>query len=175
MNSELIAAWNAVEPRLRRFIFNRVRDKALTDDLVQDTFLRYRTKLDAIKDPSKTKSWIYRVAHNLIVDHFRKGSSQGKLIEEGVHEESNFNDCVISYFRKFIGLLPDKYREALQLSELGTLSQVQLAEQLEISFSGAKSRVQRGRALLKKKIEEQMSIEADRYGNIIECVCKQAC
>lgn len=173
MKDPLLPVWEAVCPGLRRFIYGRVRDQSLTDDLLHDAFLKIRLKMDTVEDPSKLKSWIYQVTRNLIVDHYRK---KDLVPEAGVIDPgSNFNDCVSNQMRKLIHALPDKYREAVQLSELGGMSQVQLAEYLGISFSGAKSRVQRGRVLLRRKLEEYMLLEADRYGNIIDCACKQAC
>ncbi|WP_214626422.1 sigma factor-like helix-turn-helix DNA-binding protein [Paenibacillus agaridevorans] len=64
--------------------------------------------------------------------------------------------------------MPDKYREALELSELQGMSQKQLSEHLNISYSGAKSRVQRGRELVKEMMTSCCTIEADHYGNIVE-------
>lgn len=173
MEDHLLPVWESVQPGLRRFVYSRVRDLSLTEDLLHDAFLKVRLKMDTVEDPNKMKSWIYQVTRNLIADHYRKKS----IVPEAEANDpgSNFNDCVSNQMRKLIHALPDKYREAVQLSELGGMSQVQLAESLGISFSGAKSRVQRARVLLRRKLEEQMLLEADRYGNIIDCVCKQAC
>ncbi|WP_106406126.1 sigma factor-like helix-turn-helix DNA-binding protein [Paenibacillus solani] len=57
--------------------------------------------------------------------------------------------------------MPDKYREALELSELQGMSQKQLSEHLNISYSGAKSRVERGRELVKEMMTSCCAIEAD--------------
>lgn len=65
-----------------------------------------------------------------------------------------------------IQLLPEKYREAVILSELKGLTQKDLAEVQGISLSGAKSRVQRGRVLLKKMVEECCRLEFDHKGRL---------
>jgi len=64
--------------------------------------------------------------------------------------------------------LPDKYREAMMLTELEGMTQKDLSNQLGISFSGAKSRVQRGRGELKELLTACCHIEADHYGNTID-------
>jgi len=64
--------------------------------------------------------------------------------------------------------LPQKYLEALELYEFQGLSQKELSEKLGISYSGAKSRVQRGRKKLKYLLEGCCHIESDRYGNIVD-------
>ncbi|MEP6736578.1 MAG: sigma factor-like helix-turn-helix DNA-binding protein, partial [Chryseolinea sp.] len=71
--------------------------------------------------------------------------------------------------------LPDKYREAIELTELNNLSQTDLADKLKISYSGAKSRVQRARRMLKEKMEEQYQIKMDAYGNAIVCENRTPC
>ncbi|NJM26451.1 MAG: hypothetical protein HC859_14200 [Bacteroidia bacterium] len=52
------------------------------------------------------------------------------------------------------------------------MSQLMLASHLGISVSGAKSRVQRARAILKKKLHEDLLLETDRYGNVLTCECR---
>ena len=71
--------------------------------------------------------------------------------------------------------LPKKYQEAIQLTEIQNLSQTDLAKKLNISYSGAKSRVQRARQMLKKKMDEQYLIEMDTYGNVTVCESRVPC
>ena len=74
-----------------------------------------------------------------------------------------------------VGALPDAYRETLRLTEYEGLSQKQLSEQLGISFSGAKSRVQRARAKIKEQLLDCCHFELDHAGRIIDyqphCAC----
>ena len=74
-----------------------------------------------------------------------------------------------------IETLPVKYREALVLADLKGMSQKQLAEHLDISYSGAKSRVQRAREKLKQAFVTCCEISSDSYGNIIEYRQRQCC
>ncbi len=82
----------------------------------------------------------------------------------------NFNECVENTLRKLLLTLPLKYREALQMAELDNLSQIEIAKRLGVSYSGAKSRVQRARQMLKEKLHEALIIKTDAYGNIVVCV-----
>lgn len=85
-------------------------------------------------------------------------------------EEEPVADCNSEASEGMMSILtrmPDKYREALELSELQGMSQKQLSEHLNISYSGAKSRVQRGRELMKEMMTSCCAIEADHYGNIV--------
>ncbi len=65
--------------------------------------------------------------------------------------------------------LPDQYREAVVLTEFDGLTQQQLADRLGITLSGAKSRVQRGRAHSKQMLDECCNFEFDRRGMVIDC------
>jgi RNA polymerase sigma-70 factor, ECF subfamily len=65
--------------------------------------------------------------------------------------------------------LPEPYREAVVLTELNGLTQPALAARLGISLSGAKSRVQRGRAQLRQMLDECCTFEFDRRGKVIDC------
>lgn len=70
-------------------------------------------------------------------------------------------------------LLPDPYRDAIVLTQFEGLSQKELADRFGISASGAKSRVQRGRAVLKALLLECCQFEFDRRGSVIDCTPRQ--
>jgi RNA polymerase sigma-70 factor (ECF subfamily) len=69
---------------------------------------------------------------------------------------------------ELIGQLPETYREAVRLSEIEGLSQQAVAERLELSLSGGKSRIQRGRAMLREVLDQCCHFEFDRRGNLVE-------
>lgn len=70
---------------------------------------------------------------------------------------------------ELIDELLEKYREPLRWSELDGLSGREIAERLGISVSGAKSRIQRGRAMLKGVLERCCDFHFDRRGNLTDC------
>jgi RNA polymerase sigma-70 factor (ECF subfamily) len=65
--------------------------------------------------------------------------------------------------------LPEKYREAVQLAEIEGLPQQEIANRLSLTLSGAKSRVQRGRVLLKEVLDQCCTFHVDRRGNVMDC------
>ena len=73
--------------------------------------------------------------------------------------------CV--WLDEMIGELPDSYREAVQLSEVEGLSQREVADRIGLSLSGAKSRIQRGRGMLKDALERCCRFEFDGRGNLM--------
>ena len=163
------------------FIERQVKDKAITKDILQDVFIKIHLHQHTIKDHSKLKSWIYQLTRNTIVDYFRKNKTSDDLTEisagitESHHQsEQGLETCVMP----FIAQLPPKYQEALTLSDINGLPQTELAGQLDISYSAAKSRVQRARQKLKTIFTDCCRIQADSYGNVLsyeKVGCRNVC
>ena len=163
--------WELFGERLKSFILRRVSDKQVAEDLLQETFIRVHTKLDGIDDVQRISSWVYQIARNLIIDHYRSRAKEAASIADDLEadsdEDQNINELVSSWLPYMISQLPDSYREAVELYELKGLAQQEIADHLNLSLSGAKSRVQRGRDKLKSLLFDCCSFEKDRRGNVI--------
>jgi RNA polymerase sigma-70 factor (ECF subfamily) len=163
--------WSFFENELKGFVYKRVKDKALTEDIVHDVFIKVQNKIDHLQDTKNVTGWIYQVTKNMIIDHFRKQSKHISTTDLNWNDDgSNFNECVENALKKLLLTLPAKYKEALQMAELEDLSQLEMAERLGISYSGVKSRVQRARLMLREKLQEALIIKTDVYGNVVVCV-----
>lgn len=161
---------------LKGFVFKRVKDMSLTEDIVHDVFLKVHANLNHLQKRDKLTSWIYQITQNTIIDHFRKQNRKINPSDlDWENELPNFNVCVTTYLDELLKTLPDKYREALQLTEIESLSQLELAQRLNISYSGAKSRVQRARQMLKEKLEDVLIVKLDCNRNVIACENRIAC
>ena len=165
--------WKLLNARLKSFFLKRVSDEQVAEDLLQETFVRIHKKLDTIEDQQRIVAWVFQIARNLVVDHYRSKAKSAHAVEresfEGAaNEEENINELVIGWLPKMIAKLPDKYREAVELYELKGVSQQEIANHLGISLSGAKSRVQRGRKKLKSLLFDCCSFELDKRGNLID-------
>jgi RNA polymerase sigma-70 factor (ECF subfamily) len=88
------------------------------------------------------------------------------MAEENPLSEYQLADCCL---RPMIESLPAIYRDALIMVELDAMSQKDFAAQLNLTYSAAKSRVQRARQLLKEILIACCNYQFDRYGNIIDC------
>ncbi len=192
MNQETLSTetiWKLLSEKLRSFLLQRVSDPQVADDLLQETFLRIHKKLDDVHDEQRLTAWVFQIARNLVIDYYRsKGQERPTELPNDVaapaQERENLNVLVEDWLPIMIAELPEAYREAVDLYELKEMPQQQIAEQLNISLSGAKSRVQRGRAKLKSLLFECCSFEQDRRGNIIGYVqnhpeackdCREGC
>ncbi|MBM4160663.1 MAG: RNA polymerase sigma factor SigZ [Ignavibacteria bacterium] len=169
--------------RLKHFILRRIPDKADAEDLLQEVFLRIHARIGTLKDSSRIESWIFQIARNLIIDHYRSKRTREEIDEEGLPDEGERTLTAVERLapaiRELVDQLPQPYREALVLTEFEGMSQKELAQQLGISLSGAKSRVQRGRAMIKDSLMRCCHFEFDRYGTVIDyhaiscCCCRE--
>ena len=164
--------WGEFAGKLGQFIRSRVADPATAEDILGDVFLKIMGRLDTLDDPAKLQGWLYLIARNAIIDHYRT-RKETTQVPESLPSESPENDGELdelkAAFRRMIYSLPEPYRDALVLTELEGLTQKELAERLSISLSGAKSRVQRGRERLKEMLHECCTFEFDRRGRVIDC------
>ena len=163
-------SWAETQQRLKRFVFRRVKDRALADDIVQDVFLKVHARVSQLKDDEKITGWIFQITRNTITDYFRKKARTINNLDIDWEDKTHaYNDCVSNCLKEMLLELPKIYREALELAELQNVSQTELAQRLNISYSGAKSRVQRARQLLKNEMDKLYLIKMDAYGNVIVC------
>ena len=166
--------WEAFHTPLQQFIRRRVSDEATAEDVLQDVFLKIHLHGEGLKDVKKLESWIYQITRNAIIDSYR-GSRPTTTLEAAevldLPEELPDDDVVselLPCVRAMVRSLPEVDRQALVLTEYQGLTQKELSERLGLSFSGAKSRVQRAREKLKQQLLECCHFELDRRGHIID-------
>jgi RNA polymerase sigma-70 factor, ECF subfamily len=148
MTVSLESIYNDFHTNLYRFIAGRVSDGDTAEDILQDVYLKIHSHISGLRETDRLESWIYQIARNAIIDTYRRVRPQDELTEtlaSPLDDESEAVSELASSVRGMLNCLPDAYRQALELTEFQGLSQVELADKLNISVSGAKSRVQRGR------------------------------
>ncbi len=172
LNTQIEKIWNEFGDKLQRFIASRVNDTA-ADDILQDIFLKIHANVTKLKNTDKLESWVFQITRNAIIDHYRKKNRYHAALPENLGETEEpatetAEQRVARSLKQMVHLLPEKYSEALLLTDYKGLSQVALAKHLNISVSGAKSRVQRARKLLKEMLLKCCHFEFDRRGTIID-------
>jgi RNA polymerase sigma-70 factor (ECF subfamily) len=163
-------SWSRTQQQLNGFIYKRVKDHAVADDITQDVLVKAFSKMTQLQDSERFSGWIYQIARNSIVDHFRAKSKEISISDlDWESDDKSLNACVETCLKEMLLTLPEPYREALELVEMKNFSQQALAEKLGISYSGAKSRVQRARQMLKEQMDKNYLIKMDGYGNVVKC------
>ena len=148
-----------------------IRDQALAEDIFQDTFLKVIQSVKAGKysDSGKFVSWIMRIAHNLIIDHFRR-TKQMNTISNDNYESDLFNskrfaedsieDDMIKRqiqkdIRRMISHLPDDQREVVILRHYAGLSFKEIADITDVSINTALGRMRYALINMRKIMEEK--------------------
>jgi RNA polymerase sigma-70 factor (ECF subfamily) len=179
LKKEIITVWLAMEQQLFQFIDQKVRDKEVSRDILQDVFLKMHNGIGSLRDESRLTPWIFQIARNAVMDYFRMIGKQ-KMPDDTVilspkeSENEGFDEALEDMIR-MMDKLPEEYCEALCDTELKGMSQKAYAQKTGISYSGAKSRIQRARKMLKDLLLECCHFEFDKYGTVISvephCCC----
>lgn len=162
--------WIEFHDQLRGFLLARVRDEHAADDILQDVFLKVHKSIDTLRDDAKLAPWLYQIARNAITDYYRQRPHdplEPDFDMESPEEAHSAEETLAVSVGARIHDLPERYREALMLTEIEGLSQAEMAARLNLSLSGGKSRVQRGREMIKELLLECCHIEFDRCGRVL--------
>jgi RNA polymerase sigma-70 factor, ECF subfamily len=156
--------------KLRRFILGRVSDSDTAEDILQEVYLKIHAHIEDLRDTEKLESWIYQITRNAIIDNYRRAHPTEELSESLLTLPQEEPDAIAELapsVQEMFNCLPEKYRQALELTEIKGLTQLEMAKQLGLSFSGAKSRVQRAREKLKEAFLDCCHFEFDRLDKVV--------
>ena len=162
--------------RLYSFIYSKVQDREITEDVFQDTFIKViRTlKLGNYNEQGKFLPWVMRISHNLIIDHFRKSNRMRSfkntadfdifsVISDGSlnAEKQLIKDQVLSYVKELIEELPSEQKEVLVMRIYKDMSFKEISENTGVSINTALGRMRYALINLRKIIEENKIILLD--------------
>ena len=174
MVTETTEIWREFGDRLKGFILKRVRNRHDAEDILQDVFIKIHNGINKLEEKDKLQSWVYQITRNKIIDYYRRQTDvtvsseiSEDIVDESIPSQMN-NKEIASCLKPMIDQIPEKYKQAVTLTEINGLTQKEMAEKLGLSLSGAKSRVQRGRDKLKELLLECCHFELDRIGNILD-------
>ena len=177
-NEQTAAAWARFADGLRGWLRARTRDADVAEDLLQTVFLRVHERGDQLDDEEKIAGWIWQIARRALADHYRRQRPTAQLecheptVQTGMPDELQH---LATWLRFEVQNLPPAYRDAVALTELQGMTMQQAAKELGLSVSGTKSRVQRGRAMLRKRLLRCCDVELDHAGRPMDFRAKQPC
>ena len=165
------------EKRIYSYIFMLVKNNQLADDIFQDTFIKIinNLKSGSYKEEGKFIQWAMRIAHNLVIDHFRK-SKQVNFVESHYNESDVFDNLlvledsveqkivreqILKDVKKLTELLPEDQKEVLFLRCYAGLSFKEIAEQTGVSINTALGRMRYALINLRKLNAEKKVILTD--------------
>jgi len=153
---------NAVSSDLYRYAFMLCRNRAMAEDLVQETFMRAWRFLDRLREESKAKSWLMTTLRREFARQFERYQPPFDDVElEQIAGGDGINPEVWAV-RRGLAKLPDKYREVLVLQVIGGYTGAEMAEMLELPRATVNTRLFRARQQLRDILENGGGISATR-------------
>ncbi|MCE7938442.1 RNA polymerase sigma factor SigZ [bacterium] len=187
------AVWERFGAQVRGFVARRLDDPDAVDDVTQDVFLKLHAGLGDLRDADRLAPWLFQIARRAVIDHHRRhggrhatavdldeAGADPRLVDDADAVRASAADRaaerqVAAFVGGLVDGLPEHYRQAVRLSEIDGHTQREVADRLGLSVSGAKSRIQRGRAILRERLLECCHIELDRRGHVIDFRPRVAC
>ena len=159
---------NRHQSKIFGFIYSKIADRDISDDIFQDTFIKViRTlKSKSYNEEGKFLPWVMRIAHNLVIDYFRKekrtpvitsadGTDVLNLLQ--IHEESAEERMLREQthvdLRVMIQLLPDEQKEVLIMRHYADLSFKEIADLTDVSINTALGRMRYALSNLRKMMK----------------------
>ncbi len=158
------------QKKIFTYILVTVKDKAIAEDLFQDTFIKVINTLRSgyYKEEGKFINWVMRIAHNIVIDYFRKSkrivtvenrpdfdifetlkiqddSAESKLITNQIHQD----------IRDLVEMLPEEQKEVIYLRHYSDLSFKEIAEQTNVSINTALGRMRYALLNIRKLMKEK--------------------
>jgi RNA polymerase sigma factor (sigma-70 family) len=155
--------------KIYSFIYSKVYDRDITEDIFQDTFIKViRTlKRGKYNEEGKFLPWVMRIAHNLVIDYFRKNSRMPKFDNSGDFsifsvlsdsslnaEKSMIKDQVESDVRRVIEELPEDQKQVLLMRMYQDMSFKEISERTGVSINTALGRMRYALINMRKVIEQ---------------------
>jgi RNA polymerase sigma-70 factor, ECF subfamily len=165
--------------RLRGFVGRRIGDPDAADDVAQEVLLRLHRSLGDLRSQDRLDAFAYRIARNAIIDHYRSRAGakeipavpddliariDGERDADADPDEAQGRQELARCLEPLVRRLPEPYRQALMLTDLGTLSQVEASQVTGLSVPGMKTRVQRARVQVHDLLTAccDVALDADR-------------
>ena len=166
-------AYRAFRDQLSGYIARRLGGSEHVDDVLQDVFVRASRNDQKLAKAEKPLAWLYTVTNSVLIDHFRK---QGRAVETvetdfsdlaGPDAEPKASEDFARCLLPLVENLPEKYREIIAYTDMEGGRQSEFARANNLNLATVKSRVQRGRKMLKNSVTGCCKIELDNRNSII--------
>jgi RNA polymerase sigma factor (sigma-70 family) len=156
--------------KIYSFIYSKVHDRDITEDIFQDTFIKViRTlKLGKYNEEGKFLPWVMRISHNLVIDHFRKSNRMPKFDNTGEFsifsvlsdaaldaEKGMIKEQIESDLRRLIQELPEDQKDVLVMRMYNDMSFKEISDKTGVSINTALGRMRYALINLRKVIDQK--------------------
>ncbi|ACJ31713.1 RNA polymerase ECF-type sigma factor, putative [Shewanella piezotolerans WP3] len=163
--------WSAYRSKLKAFLHSKVSNPADVEDLLQDILIKTHSSLGSLQKGDSIQSWLFQIANRTTIDFYRKKNRIKELEPEELWYEErkeNIKAELAPCIEPFLKALPDDMAQLLRAVDLEGQSQKAYAEELGLSYTTLKSRVQKGRSELRGLFEGCCHYNLDSQGNLLE-------
>lgn len=178
MKCDIYTIWETYQKDLKAYVCKRVSNIEDANDIVQSVLLKATNYCTHKKNVTHIKAWLYRITQNTISDYYK----QVKQTKSNVGLENlaqpnpqAYDENIFVWLYTFIDRLPSKYATPLRLSDIKRIPQKEIANELGLTLTATKSRIQRARKMLRDKFEECGKIEASENQFMSYRVTKTCC
>jgi RNA polymerase sigma-70 factor, ECF subfamily len=169
--------WEEYKSSLFGYIKKRVTDEDDAKDILQDVLLKSYQYCSNGKTVLYLKSWLYKITQNSIIDYHKKANKNISISFDVV--EANSEKSILGeasdYIKVLLKLLPDDFATPLYMSDIEGIDQKTIAENLELTLSNTKSRIQRARIKLKERFLECCVVSFGESGEMVSFDIKPGC
>jgi len=170
----LLIAYHA---KFLRFLESRVGDLATAEDILQSAYIKAMERGSQIREEQSIVAWFYRILRNAITDHYRRGASRSKALEEFAAEaplsyENELKDTVCACIGDVIRDLKPEYRTAIEQVDLAEMTVEAFAQSKEISTNNALVRLHRARKAVARDLTKVCGACAEHQ--CLDCTCRRS-
>ncbi len=164
------ALWETFHDRLHQFIRAHVADPMTAEDILQTVFLTVHQRSSEVRDATRLVSWLFQITRHAIIDAYRERHTlplpddAAERFAAPTMDPPDWYQALTPCLYSLLPCLPSMDQEAIRLADLEGVAQRALAARWGLSFSGAKSRIQRARARLKAVLMAGCHVELNRQG-----------
>ena len=177
--NQACAIWLQFKDKLQHYILKKVKDQACASEINHEVLNKLLRACCAEREIKNLSSWLFQIAHNATIDYLKTRIVNSGLEEFEIEAEAEGTQSIYTEMSRFIepllNFLPDKYAVPLKMVDLEKQKFEQVSQKLGLSLAATKSRVQRGRKMLKAEIETCFHLEKIGEYGLSDFALKSCC
>ncbi len=154
--------WEDFYTDLYFFTLRRVKNKDVTNDILQNSFIKIHRNLNKLQQPNKVRQWVFQITRNEIANFHKGNKTHAKPLD--VNETTKDFLCC---FDRFVEELPEIYKAVILPVYFQGKKQAEVAKDLGISLPNLKARIRRAKHILKERFTSCCKYVSNEKGQLI--------